>query len=88
MEENNRPQLSEEEKKELEMLLEGIPREENGNLTVDAFLAFAEKAGKYYRKKLEELEDEYIVDDLEEEKIPEETTSSDSQPSSDEDLPF
>jgi len=85
MEENNRPQLSEEEKKELEMLLEGIPREENGNLTVDAFLAFAEKAGKYYRKK---LEDEYIVDDLDEEKIPEETTSSDSQPSSDEDLPF
>ena len=56
MEENNRPQLSEEENKELEMLLEGIPREENGNLTVDAFLAFAEKAGKYYRKKLEELE--------------------------------
>ena len=85
MEENNRPQLSEEEKKELEMLLEGIPREENGNLTVDAFLAFAEKAGKYYRKK---LEDEYIVDDLDEEKIPEETTSSDNQPSSDEDLPF
>lgn len=85
MEENNRPQLSEEENKELEMLLEGIPREENGNLTVDAFLAFAEKAGKYYRKK---LEDEYIVDDLDEEKIPEETTSSDSQPSSDEDLPF
>ena len=85
MEENNRPQLSEEENKELEMLLEGIPREENGNLTVDAFLAFAEKAGKYYRKK---LEDKYIVDDLDEEKIPEETTSSDSQPSSDEDLPF
>ena len=68
MEENNRPQLSEEEKKELEMLLEGIPREENGNLTVDAFLAFTEKAGKYYRKKLEELEDKYIVDDLDEEK--------------------
>ena len=88
MEENNRPKLSEEENKELEMLLEGIPREENGNLTVDDFLAFAEKAGKYYRKKLEELEDKYIVDDLEEEEIPEETTPSDSQPSSDEDLPF
>ena len=81
---NDRSQLSEEENKDLEMLLEGIPSDENGNLSVDAFFAFAEKAGKHFKNQLEELE-EYGLD---EEETPEDTTPGDTQPSSDEDLPF